>query len=133
MKHERWRQVEELFHAALERGPEERQAFLVQACGEDTELRLQVEHLISIDQRVGSRLETPVNEEVFATLDADAPLEGAQVGPYRILSLLGAGGMGKVYRAHDTSRTACKGRCWNPLKRKRSTAGHQMDVISDLV
>jgi len=102
MKHERWRQVEELFHAALERGPEERQAFLVQACGEDTELRLQVEHLISIDQRVGSRLETPVNEEVFATLDADAPLEGAQVGPYRILSLLGAGGMGKVYRAHDT-------------------------------
>jgi eukaryotic-like serine/threonine-protein kinase len=102
MKHGRWRQVEELFHAALERAPEERQAFFVQACGEDTELRLQVEHLISIDQRAGSRLERPVNEEVFATLDADAPLEGAQVGPYRILSPLGAGGMGKVYRARDT-------------------------------
>jgi eukaryotic-like serine/threonine-protein kinase len=102
MKHERWLQVEELFHAALERAPEERQAFFVQACGEDTELRLQVEHLISIDQRAGSRLERPVTEEVFATLDADAPLEGAQVGPYRILSPLGAGGMGKVYRARDT-------------------------------
>ena len=102
MKQGRWRQVEELFHAALERAPEERQAFFVQACGEDTELRLQVEHLISIDQRAGSRLERPVTEEVFATLDADAPLEGAQVGPYRILSPLGAGGMGKVYRARDT-------------------------------
>ena len=49
MKQERWRQSEELFHAALERAPEERQAFLEQACGEDTELRHQVEHLISID------------------------------------------------------------------------------------
>ena len=102
MKHERWRQAEELFHAALERAPEERQAFLGQACGEDTELRLQVEHLISIDQSAGSRLERPVIEEVIATLDADAPLEGTQVGPYRILSPLGAGGMGKVYRARDT-------------------------------
>ena len=102
MKHERWRQVEELFHAALERAPEERQAFLEQACGEDTELRLQVEHLISIDQRAGSRLERPAIEEVIATQDADAPLEGTQVGPYRILSPLGTGGMGKVYRARDT-------------------------------
>ena len=102
MKQDRWRQVEELFHAALERAPEERQAFLEQACSEDTELRLQVEHLISIDQRAGSRLERQVIEEVTTALDADAPLEGAQVGPYRILSPLGAGGMGKVYRARDT-------------------------------
>jgi len=98
----RWRQVEELFHAALERPPEERHAFLGQACSEDTELRLQVEHLISIDQRDESRLEKQAIEEVTAALDGDAPLEGAQVGPYRILSLLGAGGMGKVYRARDT-------------------------------
>ena len=102
MKPARWRQVEELFHAALERAPEERQAFLAQACNEDTELRLQVEHLISIDQRAGSRLEGQVIEEVTATLDAAGPLEGTQVGPYRILSPLGAGGMGKVYRARDT-------------------------------
>jgi eukaryotic-like serine/threonine-protein kinase len=102
VKHERWRQVEELFHAALERAPEERQAFLQKACGEDTELRYQVEHLISIDQHAGSHLERPVIEEVTATLDAALPLEGAQVGPYRILSPLGAGGMGMVYRARDT-------------------------------
>jgi serine/threonine protein kinase/Tol biopolymer transport system component len=102
MKSERWRQVEELFHAALARAPEERQPFLLEACSEDTELKRQVEHLISIDQRAGSRLEGAVIEEVTAALDADAPLEGAQVGPYRILSSLGAGGMGKVYRARDT-------------------------------
>ena len=81
MKIERWRQVEDLFHAALERAPEERQAFLADACGEDAGLRLQVEQLISIDQRAGTRLETPVIEEVTAALDDDAPpLEGAQVG-----------------------------------------------------
>ena len=89
MKYDRWRQVEELFHAALERAPEERHAFLGQACGEDTEIRLQVEHLISIDQHAGSRLEKPAIEEVTAALDSAAPLEGAQVGPYRILSPLG--------------------------------------------
>lgn len=102
MKQERWRQAEELFHAALERVPEECPAFLQQACGDDTELRHQVELFISIDQRAGSRLERPVMGEVTATQDAVAALEGAQVGPYRILSPLGAGGMGKVYRARDT-------------------------------
>jgi serine/threonine-protein kinase len=62
MKSERWRQVEELFHAALELAPDERQAFLAQACSEDAELRLQVEHLISIDRHAGSHLERLPNE-----------------------------------------------------------------------
>jgi hypothetical protein len=77
MKQERWRQTEELFNAALERAPEERQAFLKQACGEDTELRHQVENLISIDQHAGSQLERPLIEEVTAALEAAAPVEGA--------------------------------------------------------
>src|SRR5262245_12142784 len=102
MNGERWRQVEDLFHAALEREHEERDVFLAQACSEDSELRRQVEQLISIDRRAGSRLESPVIEEVTAVLDVDVPLDGTQVGPYRILSSLGAGGMGKVYRARDT-------------------------------
>ena len=50
MDQERWRRVEGLFHAALERGPESRQAFLDVACGEDTDLRRQVELLLTGEQ-----------------------------------------------------------------------------------
>ena len=72
MKQELWRRAEELFHAALGRPPEARQAFLVEACGEDTELRQQVEILVSEDERAGSFLEKSVLADAVATPGASA-------------------------------------------------------------
>jgi eukaryotic-like serine/threonine-protein kinase len=97
MKKDLWRRAEEIFHAALERSPEARRAFLDEACGEDTELRRQVEMLVSKDEQAGSFLEKPALADATAT-----SLAGKHYGTYHILSLLGAGGIGEVYRGHDS-------------------------------
>ena len=104
MTPERWQQVKELFHAALEREPKFRADFLVRACGADPALRAEVESLISSHEEEGSFIDSPAYQAVAETLAADgAELKpGARLAQYEVLSLLGAGGMGQVYLAQDT-------------------------------
>jgi serine/threonine-protein kinase len=104
MTPERWQRVKELFQSALEREPSQRTAFLDQACAGDEELRKEVESLIASHEKTGSFIDAPCFEAAAQVLGEENPelTPGQRIGHYKILSLLGAGGMGEVYLAQDS-------------------------------
>ena len=101
---ERWSRVEAVYHAARERGAGERSAFFEAACEGDAELRREVESLLLQTASADGFLDEPVAAVgAHMMTNADATLlTGRHIGVYQLKTLLGAGGMGEVYRARDT-------------------------------
>src|SRR5688572_21262705 len=85
-----WNRIKALFQAVIERAPNERDAFLEKACGDDRDLRQEVESLLTAHAAAGTFAERSAMEVLAES--------SRGTGGYQLQSLLGAGGMGEVYR-----------------------------------
>src|SRR5436190_13227128 len=105
MKNERWQEVERLYHLTLEKQPQDRSAFLMRVCAGDEGLRREVESLLAYDDQAKDFIESPALEVAVKAISGDhsgTVTAGDRIKQYRIVSQLGAGGMGEVYLAEDT-------------------------------
>jgi eukaryotic-like serine/threonine-protein kinase len=103
MDADRWSRIQQLYHEAAALDDSDRAAFLARVGREDHTLRAEIESLLADDDLGESFLEEPAIAVAARLVGGNVPgLTGQAFGPYRIEGLLGAGGMGDVYGAHDT-------------------------------
>ena len=99
-----WERIEEIYQEALGLSPEQRATFIQTATGGDESLRREIESLLSFQPKAEKFLTGNAMHSTAKGLVKDpiGSLVGQQIGAYKIVSFLGAGGMGEVYRAVDT-------------------------------
>jgi len=99
-----WERVKHIFEISLDKGADERQSFIDQACSGDEDLRREVDSLLAHEENAARFMNEHALDVAAKNLNASpaASLIGRILNHYKVVSLLGAGGMGEVYLAEDT-------------------------------